>query len=157
MGIGKKIRSHAALARTLASLRRKKKVVFTNGCFDILHLGHVKYLERARRLGDILVVGLNSDKSVRAIKGKGRPINSERARAMVLASLSFVDYVTIFSDDTPERLIQKLKPDILVKGADWKSKDIVGADFVRKRGGRVARVSFVKGYSTTSAIKRMNG
>jgi D-beta-D-heptose 7-phosphate kinase/D-beta-D-heptose 1-phosphate adenosyltransferase len=117
----------------------------------------VKYLEKARRLGDVLVVGLNSDSSVRALKGKGRPINNERARATVLASLSFVDYVVIFSGNTPEQLIQKLKPDILVKGADWKSKDIVGADFVRSRGGRVARISFVKGYSTTSAIKRMLG
>lgn len=154
----KKIQNSAALARKLISLRRRgKSIVFTNGCFDILHLGHVKYLEKARRLGDVLVVGLNSDSSVRAIKGKGRPINNEHARAMVLASLCFVDYVVIFSDDTPERLIQKLKPDVLVKGADWKSNDIVGADFVRSLGGRVARISFVKGYSTTSAIKRMRG
>ncbi len=158
MAIGNKILNPAALAKILASLQRRgKKVVFTNGCFDILHLGHVKYLEKARRLGDILVVGLNSDSSVRALKGKSRPINNERARAMVLASLCFVDYATIFSDDTPERLIQKLKPDVLVKGADWKSSDIVGADFVRRRGGRVARISFVKGYSTTSLIKRMPG
>jgi rfaE bifunctional protein nucleotidyltransferase chain/domain len=158
MGIAKKIQGRAALARKLASLQRRgKSIVFTNGCFDILHLGHVKYLEKARRLGDVLVVGLNSDSSVRALKGKGRPINNERARAMVLASLFFVDYIAIFRDDTPERLIQTLKPDVLVKGADWKSRDIVGADFVRSRGGRVARISFVKGYSTTSAIKRMLG
>lgn len=158
MNIRKKIQSRAALGGTLATLRRMgKKVVFTNGCFDILHLGHVKYLEKAKRLGDILVVGLNSDASVRAIKGKGRPINNELARAMVLASLCFVDYVTVFGESTPERLIRKLAPDILVKGADWKTKDIVGADFVRSRGGRVARISFVKGYSTTAAIKRMLG
>lgn len=158
MDLGKKILRSSKLAKRLAPLQhRGKKTVFTNGCFDILHLGHVKYLEKAKQLGDILVVGLNSDSSVRAIKGKGRPINNERARAIVLASLYFVDYVTIFSDDTPERLIQKLKPDVLVKGADWKSNDIVGADFVRGRGGRVARISFVKGYSTTSAIKRMLG
>ncbi len=158
MGLKKKIQSRGALARILASLQRRgRSIVFTNGCFDILHLGHVKYLEKAKRLGDVLVVGLNSDSSVRALKGKGRPINNERARAMVLASLCFVDYVAIFPDDTPERLIQKLKPDVLVKGADWKSKDIVGADFVRSRGGRVARISFVKGYSTTSAIERMRG
>lgn len=158
MSINKKILGSAMLAKTLAPVRRKgKKVVFTNGCFDILHLGHVKYLEKAKRLGDVLVVGLNSDSSVRAIKGDSRPINNERARAMVLASLCFVDYVTVFSDDTPERLIRKLKPDILVKGADWKAGDIVGADFVRGRGGSIARISFVKGYSTTSVIRKALG
>jgi rfaE bifunctional protein nucleotidyltransferase chain/domain len=158
MGLEKKIKSRAALAKILGLLQRRgKKVVFTNGCFDIIHLGHVKYLEKARRLGNILVVGLNSDSSVRAIKGKGRPINGERERAGVLASLYFVDYVTIFSEATPERLIQKLKPDILVKGGDWKVRDIVGSDFVRARGGRVARISFVKGYSTTSTIKKVRG
>jgi D-beta-D-heptose 7-phosphate kinase/D-beta-D-heptose 1-phosphate adenosyltransferase len=158
MDLKDKIKGQADLARKIASLRRRwKKVVFTNGCFDILHLGHVKYLEKAKSLGDLLVVGLNSDASVRLIKGKGRPINSESDRAMVLASLCFVDYVTIFNDPTPERLIQKLKPDILVKGADWKTKDIVGADFVQSRGGRVARIAFVKGRSTTDLIKKMRG
>ena len=144
------------MAERLAALRaRGKKIVFTNGCFDILHVGHVTYLDKAKRLGDVLVVGLNSDSSVRRIKGKGRPINSELDRARVLASLSSVDYVTIFSEATPEKLIRKLKPGILVKGGDWKTETIVGASFVRALGGRVASLPFVKGYSTTSIIKRL--
>ena len=158
MKIAEKLKSQAALARTAATLRsRGKKIVFTNGCFDILHPGHVKYLERAKRLGDVLVVGLNSDASVRAIKGKGRPVNSGRDRAVVLSALASVDYVTIFGDQTPDRLIRRLVPHIHAKGADWNTKDIVGADFVISRGGRVARIPFVKGHSTTSLIKRMGG
>ena len=150
-----KIKSQGALAKKLTGLRaRGKKIVFTNGCFDILHLGHVKYLKKARGLGDILVVGLNSDSSVHKIKGPTRPVNSELDRATVLASLYFVDYVTIFGDPTPEKLIKKFRPDVLVKGADWKAKDIIGADFVRSRGGRIVRIPFVNGYSTTSLIKK---
>lgn len=153
-----KLKSAAALSRSLAALRSKgRKVVFTNGCFDILHPGHVSYLEKASNMGDVLVVGLNSDRSVRAIKGKKRPVNKENDRAYVLSALSFVDHVTIFDDDTPERLIRKLKPDVLVKGGDWNVSDIVGADFVKSRGGRVARIPFLKGYSTTSLIKKMRG
>ena len=151
-----KIKKASALAERLAALRaRGKKIVFTNGCFDILHVGHVTYLDKAKRLGDVLIVGLNSDSSVRRIKGKGRPINNELDRARVLASLSSVDYVTIFSEATPEKLIRKLKPGILVKGGDWKTETIVGASFVRALGGRVASLPFVKGYSTTSIIKRL--
>ena len=151
-----KIKSQAALRKTLAKLRaRKKKSVFTNGCFDILHVGHVAYLRKARKLGDVLVVGLNSDSSVRALKGRDRPINTQRDRAKVLACLYFVDYITVFNERTPEKLIKKLKPDILVKGADWKASDIVGAAFVRSCGGRVARIPFVKGYSTTSLIRKI--
>ena len=151
-----KIKKPSALAARLSALRAKgKKIIFTNGCFDILHVGHVTYLDKAKRLGDVLVVGLNSDGSVRRIKGHGRPINSELDRARVLASLSSVDYVTIFSEATPDKLIRKLKPGVLVKGGDWKTKDIVGASFVRSLGGRVASLSFVKGYSTTSIIKRL--
>ena len=151
-----KIISSSRLSKILAgSQRRGKRIVFTNGCFDILHVGHVTYLAKAKRLGDTLVVGLNSDASVRAIKGRGRPINSGRDRALVLASLESVDYVTVFGEPTPERLIKKLKPDVLVKGADWKHGNIVGSDFVKARGGKVARVPFVKGYSTTSIIKQM--
>src|SRR3989338_5995776 len=112
-----------------------KKIVFTNGCFDILHLGHVRYLEKAKSLGDVLVVGLNSDASVRKLKGPGRPVNSVRDRAGVLKALKTVDYVTIFSDPTPLRLICKVRPDFLVKGGDWKTKDIVGADVVASYGG----------------------
>ena len=153
-----KVRSQASLSKTLAALRAKnKKIVFTNGCFDILHLGHVKYLKKAKSLGDVLVVGLNSDASVRAIKGPSRPLNRQRDRAEVLASLFFVDYVSIFTEATPEKLILKLKPDILVKGADWKSQDIVGGDFVKSRGGHVVRIPFVKGRSTTALIKKMGG
>ena len=129
--------------------------VLANGCFDIIHAGHVRYLGMAKGLGDVLVVGMNSDRSVRALKGSGRPLNNERDRAEVLAGLGAVDYVTIFADRTPERLIKLLKPDVLVKGADWKVKDIAGADFVKASGGRVARVPFVKGCSTTSLINKM--
>jgi len=150
-----KVKSACALAGIAARLRTAgKKVVFTNGCFDILHLGHVEYLRRARALGDVLIVGLNSDSSVRAIKGRGRPVNPQRARAAVLAALSSVDYVVVFSDPAPERLIKNIKPAVLVKGADWKAADIAGGDFVRSLGGRVARIPFVKGYSTTSILKK---
>jgi len=151
-----KIKSAGSLSSILARARAKrKKIVFTNGCFDILHVGHVTYLKKARSLGNILVIGLNSDKSVRSIKGPVRPLNNQRDRAQVLSSLYFVDYVTIFGDDTPERLIRKLKPDILVKGGDWKGKDIAGARFVKSLGGRIVTIPFVKGYSTTALIKKM--
>lgn len=151
-----KIKNPDALSKTLARLKSTgKKVVFTNGCFDIMHSGHVKYLETARNLGNILVVGLNSDSSVRSIKGNGRPINGQNDRAAVLAGLGCVDYVTIFADRTPEKLIRMLKPDILAKGADWKTADIVGADFVTARGGKVARIPFVRGRSTTTLIKKI--
>jgi D-beta-D-heptose 7-phosphate kinase/D-beta-D-heptose 1-phosphate adenosyltransferase len=140
-------------------LRRKRSkgstVVFTNGCFDILHAGHVHYLAKAKKLGDILVVGLNSDKSVRAIKGSARPINNELDRANVLSALESVDYVCIFNEPTPKRLIEELEPDVLVKGGDWKIKDIVGASFVTARGGSVKTIPFVKGRSTTSLLKRI--
>ena len=153
-----KLKSAGALSRILDGERSKgRRIVFTNGCFDILHPGHVSYLEKASRMGDVLVVGLNSDVSVKAIKGRGRPINNERDRAYVLSALSFVDYVTIFREDTPELIIRKLKPDVLVKGGDWKAEDIVGGDFVRSGGGRVARIKFLKGYSTSSLIKKMRG
>ena len=150
-----KIKSANGLVRALSALRSKgKRIVFTNGCFDILHAGHIDYLSKARRLGDLLVVGLNSDSSVKKIKGKGRPINKEADRAKVLSSLYFVDYITSFNEATEENLIKKVKPDILVKGGDWKLEDIVGSSFVRSYGGKVKSVSFVKGYSTTSIIKR---
>ena len=146
------------LVLLLNHLRSKgKRIVFTNGCFDILHVGHVDYLSKAKALGDILVVGLNSDSSVRNIKGKNRPINNERDRAKVLSSLSSVDYVSIFSESTPQRLIKKLKPDVLVKGGDWEVARIAGSDFVRSYGGKVKSIPFVKGYSTTSLIKRIEG
>ena len=150
-----KIREAKNLAKTLSALRSKgKKIVFTNGCFDIIHAGHVDYLSKARRLGDVLVVGLNSDSSVKKIKGKDRPINRESDRAKVLSSLYFVDYITSFNETTPENLIKKVRPDILVKGGDWKIEDIVGSSFVRSYGGKIKRIPFVKGYSTTSIIER---
>ena len=152
-----KIKSQAALSKAIAKLRDdNKKIVFTNGCFDILHVGHIDYLKMARRSGDALIVALNSDASVREIKGSSRPINKQADRAKVLAALYFVDHVTIFGSRTPEKLIKMLKPDILVKGGDWKEKDIVGADFVKSYGGKVLRIPFVKGYSTTSVIDKMS-
>jgi len=150
-----KINAADSLAKKLSRLRSKgKRIVFTNGCFDIIHLGHVEYLKKAKALGDVLVVGLNSDSSVRAIKGKAKPVNNEAARAKVLAAFYFVDFVTIFGEPTPEKLIKKLKPGILVKGGDWKGKRIAGDSFVKSLGGRVVTVPFVKGYSTSGLIKR---
>jgi D-beta-D-heptose 7-phosphate kinase/D-beta-D-heptose 1-phosphate adenosyltransferase len=150
-----KVVSLRKLEAGLASGRKKKKVVFTNGCFDILHAGHVRYLKKARSLGDVLVVGLNSDSSVRAIKGETRPIVPGKERAEVLAALECVDYVVLFNGPTPLKLIEALKPDVLAKGADWAAKDIVGADVVKKSGGRVARITLVKGRSTTNIIRRI--
>jgi rfaE bifunctional protein nucleotidyltransferase chain/domain len=132
-----------------------KKIVFTNGCFDILHHGHLDYLARAASLGNILVVGLNSDASVKKLKGEDRPLNHEEDRAFQLASLVFVDVVCIFEDDTPEELIKGVKPDILAKGGDYTISTIVGADFVLENGGRVEVIPFVEGYSTTSLIERI--
>ena len=132
-------------------------VVFTNGCFDIIHAGHVNLLEGARALGDRLVVGLNSDESTRAIKGSGRPVNDEEARAAVLRGLKSVDEVIIFNELTPERLINELKPDVLVKGGDWKTSEIIGADFVESYGGRVVSLPLKDGFSSTAIIERTVG
>lgn len=133
-----------------------KIVVFTNGCFDILHRGHVSYLEQARSLGDLLVVGLNSDDSVRRIKGPDRPIFTENDRAAVLAGLTSVSYVTVFGEDTPLELITTLRPDVLVKGADWKVEDIVGGREVLEWGGEVRTIEYLDGYSSSDVINRMN-
>lgn len=144
------------MKRIILSLKRQGKItVFTNGCFDILHYGHVKYLEDARHKGDCLIVALNSDSSVRRIKGSKRPIVRENDRARVLAGLESVDYVVIFNQDTPLETIKYLKPDILVKGADWNPKDIVGRDVVLKYGGKTAVIKFLKGYSTTNLINKI--
>jgi rfaE bifunctional protein nucleotidyltransferase chain/domain len=129
-------------------------VVFTNGVFDLLHPGHVRYLQDARRLGDALIVGVNSDRSVRANKGPERPINPERERAEVLAALACVDVAVIFDEDTPHALVAQVQPDVLVKGADWGEHDIVGRDVVEARGGRVVRMELSPGFSTTSLIER---
>jgi rfaE bifunctional protein nucleotidyltransferase chain/domain len=128
--------------------------VFTNGCFDILHAGHAQYLRRAASLGDVLVVGLNGDASVRRLKGKGRPVQKAADRAYLLASLSCVSYVAVFSEDTPARLIRDVMPHVLVKGGDWKGKEIVGADTVRANGGTVRTIRFLPGRSTTSILAR---
>jgi D-beta-D-heptose 7-phosphate kinase/D-beta-D-heptose 1-phosphate adenosyltransferase len=145
-----------ALADRLEGLRSAgKRVAFTNGCFDILHIGHVRYLSAARNEGDLLVVGLNSDHSVKLIKGKRRPIVEQDQRLEILASLQVVDYVTLFDEPDPLKLIQLLKPSILVKGADWSADEIIGADFVKSRGGRVVRVSLVQDASTSSIIERI--
>ncbi len=132
-----------------------KKLVFTNGCFDLLHVGHVRYLSAARKLGDRLIVAVNSDQSVKTLKGPKRPIVPEAERLEVLSALSCIDYLILFSGKTPEELIVALTPDILVKGADWAHKDIVGGDFVEQRGGKVVRIALVEGASTTSIIERI--
>ncbi len=143
----------------LIELRKKWKsdneeVVFTNGCFDIIHLGHVDYLEKAHALGTKLILGLNTDQSVKKLKGESRPINNEYARARVLASLEFIDAVILFGEDTPLKLIQNILPDVLVKGADYKIEDIVGGKEVVQNGGEVKTISFVEGYSTSNIIKK---
>ncbi|MFH1790677.1 MAG: D-glycero-beta-D-manno-heptose 1-phosphate adenylyltransferase [Candidatus Omnitrophota bacterium] len=151
-----KIMPLTELAAHLERLRSEgKKIIFTNGCFDILHFGHVKYLAQAKSEGDILVVGVNSDSSVKRLKSAGRPVNPEHARAGVIGSLECVDYVTIFSEDTPLETITALKPDVLVKGGDWQGKDIVGGEFVKSKGGKVKTVPFIDGYSTTAVISKI--
>jgi D-beta-D-heptose 7-phosphate kinase/D-beta-D-heptose 1-phosphate adenosyltransferase len=145
-----------ALARVRRRLgRRRKTVVFTNGTFDILHRGHVEYLAAARRMGDTLIVGLNSDASIRRIKGRGRPINRWRDRATVLAALACVDYVCVFGADTPLAMIRRLVPDVLVKGADWKTTEIVGREVVETHGGTVRTIRLTPGRSTTAVIARV--
>lgn len=133
-----------------------RKIVFTNGCFDVLHYGHVRYLLDAKSLGDLLVVGLNSDDSVRRLTGESRPINGEKERAFVLAALEFVDYIVVFEEDTPEKLIETVKPDVLVKGGDYQIENIVGADFVMQNGGTVTTIPFVEGFSSTRIIEQLN-
>ena len=132
-----------------------EEVVFTNGCFDILHLGHIDYLEKARSIGQRLVIGLNTDQSVSKLKGDGRPVNNEYSRARILASLSFVDLVVLFDEDTPLELISLILPDILVKGKDYDVSNIVGADIVIENGGKVETIELVEGYSTTGIIEKL--
>ena len=135
--------------------QRHKKIVFTNGCFDILHIGHIRYLKEAKAKGDILVLGLNSDLSVKCLKGPSRPVNCEQDRMDMLAEMEFIDYVVLFEEDTPYELITRVKPDILVKGGDYQVDNIVGADFVRASGGSVEVIPFVEGKSTTNIINAM--
>ena len=156
MALGKLARDAKALRTALAPRRRDgTRVVFTNGCFDLVHAGHVRYLEAARALGDALVVGLNDDASVRRLKGAGRPILALAERAEVLAGLTAVDHLVAFAEDTPLALIEMLQPDVLVKGEDWAADDIVGRDVVLARGGRVERIDLVPGLSTSEIIRRI--
>ncbi len=133
----------------------RRKIVFTNGCFDLLHVGHVTYLAQAKALGDVLVIGLNTDASVRRLKGPDRPVNKQDARALVLAALESVDYVVFFDEDTPYNIITQVKPDILVKGGDYEIDNIVGSDFVRARGGQVLTIPFVDGFSTSNILEQI--
>ena len=132
-----------------------QKIVFTNGCFDILHRGHIDYLAKAADEGDLLLVGLNSDSSVKSIKGDNRPINNEDTRAMVLGSLAFVDAVFLFDEDTPYELIKRVQPDVLIKGADYNKEDIVGYDIVKNNGGEIKTIELLDGYSTTNLIDQI--
>ncbi len=151
-----KIVSLDALKALLMNWRIKgDQIVFTNGCFDILHLGHVDYLEKAHSLGNRLVVGLNSDESVSSIKGAARPVQDQNCRARVLAALEFVDAVVLFSDATPENLIAGIKPDVLVKGKDYQETEITGAQFVRSSGGTVETIDLVEGYSTSRIMQKI--
>jgi D-beta-D-heptose 7-phosphate kinase/D-beta-D-heptose 1-phosphate adenosyltransferase len=151
-----KIKSLIEIIAERARLRESgKKLVFTNGCFDILHVGHVRYLNQARALGDALVVAINSDRSVREIKGNGRPIVNESERAEVLAALACVDFVVLFDDPTPQNIIDAIVPDILVKGADWSLSEIVGRDTVEQAGGVVLNIPLVEGSSTTNIIQKV--
>jgi rfaE bifunctional protein nucleotidyltransferase chain/domain len=152
----RKILGPGALRRRLGVLRRAgMRIVLTNGCFDLLHPGHVRYLRAARRLGDVLVVAVNSDASVRRLKGPPRPLVPQADRCEVLAALETVDYVVVFDEDTPAELIATLLPDVLVKGGDWAAEHIVGADVVRAHGGVVQSLPFARGYSTTALVQRI--
>jgi len=134
---------------------KNKIIVFTNGCFDILHRGHIEYLQKAKTLGDVLVVGLNSDSSVKRLKGENRPINKEMDRAICLAALQAVDYIIIFNEDTPYHLIKNIRPHVLIKGGDWREEEIVGYDIVKSYGGKVISSNFFSNYSTSKIIQRI--
>ena len=148
-----RIKSREALVSTVRRAKKSgKKIVFTNGCFDILHMGHVKYLEKARSFGDLLIVGLNSDQSLRRLKGDGRPVNPQYDRAYLLAALDAVDFVSVFEEDTPYELIKAIEPDVLVKGGDYRGKEVVGSDIAKE----LRLVDFVEGRSTTAIIERVS-
>jgi rfaE bifunctional protein nucleotidyltransferase chain/domain len=157
--IKSKIKGSEDLNQFLNILRfKQKKIVFTNGVFDLLHLGHIDYLSKAKELGDILIVGVNTDTSAKRLeKGEGRPFTDQVSRSMIIASLSFVDTVVLFDEDTPLNLIEQVQPDILVKGADYKTEDIVGYDIVMAKEGKIETIDFLKGYSTTGIEKKIRG
>lgn len=149
-------KNNSGLKTLISKLKSQhKKIVFTNGVFDILHRGHVEYLKEAKKLGDVLIVGVNSDSSAGKIKGSGRPVMNENDRACVLAGLKPVDFVVIFEEDDPYDLIKKIVPDFLVKGGDWKPNEIVGSDIVEKSGGKVLCIKYLDGYSTTEIIQKI--
>lgn len=150
--VGKLITLEKAREILSPASRSKNRIVFTNGCFDVLHRGHVYYLSKAREMGDVLVIGLNSDASVSRLKGEGRPVNNQNARAEVLGALGMVDYIILFEEDTPLELIRTIKPDMLVKGGDYRVEEIVGYKEVVSRGGRVLTIPILEGYSSSSII-----
>ncbi len=153
-----KIHTVEELVKQLGYHRQQKEtIVFTNGCFDVLHRGHIEYLKFCRDKGDVVVVGLNSDSSVRQLKGPGRPVNNQHDRAAVLAALECVDYVTIFDEPDPLRLVQQVRPDVLVKGQDWAEKGVIGREFVESYGGRVELAKLVEGKSSTATIEKLKG
>ena len=156
--IKSKIQEGEDLQRTLSRWRFKNyKIVFTNGCFDLLHPGHINYLCAARKLGNRLVIGLNADDSVKKLKGENRPVNAIETRSVLLAAMVFVDAIVVFDEATPAKLIEAVKPDILVKGGDYDPSEIVGADFVKSYGGQVATIPFVEGYSSSKIIEKCAG
>ncbi|MCD6221226.1 D-glycero-beta-D-manno-heptose 1-phosphate adenylyltransferase [bacterium] len=151
-----KVKNFTQIAEIVNELKRKgKKIVFTNGCFDILHSGHIKLLKKAKELGDVLILGINKDKSIKKIKGKDRPIMDEKQRIEIISAIEFVDYVVPFGDITPEKLIKRIKPDIIVKGGDYKKNEVIGKDIVEKYGGKVYIFPLVKNISTTKIIKKI--
>ncbi len=148
--------SRDTISRVALELKlHSKKIVFTNGCFDVIHSGHIHYLTEAKKLGDVLIIGLNTDDSVRRLKGNNRPINNQHDRAIVLDALKPVDVVVLFDEETPLELIKIINPDVLVKGADYKIEEIVGADFVQQNGGNVVTIEYIKGKSSTAIINKM--
>ncbi len=147
------LKSLEKLIKTLKN--KRKKIVFTNGCFDLIHPGHIEVLKQAKNKGDILIVGLNSDQSIKKIKGGNRPVLDLKSRISILSAIGYVDYIIPFSDLTPLNLIKRIKPNVLVKGGDWKKEDIAGYDIVKNNGGKVSRVKLKKGFSTTNIIKKI--
>lgn len=148
--------SRKKLKEIIKKLKKEgKKIVFTNGCFDLIHKGHIYLLKEAKKLGDVLIVGLNSDSSIKKIKGKGRPILKEKERSFIIDNIKGVDYVVIFNEKTPFKLIKEIKPDILVKGGDYKEEEIVGGEFVKKRKGKVIIIPYLNGFSTSKIIERI--
>lgn len=151
-----KILNREKLENQLAVWRFKsQKIVFTNGCFDLLHLGHIDYLSKAKDLGDVLIIGVNTDDSVRRLKGTARPITDENSRSTIIASLQFVNAVVLFDEDTPYELIKQAQPDVLVKGSDYKAEDIVGYDIVKAKGGEIVTIDFLEGYATSAIEEKI--